>query len=89
MKGDYLCGYYGILSQLYQNKYGGDSLGPGSNNILARIHADTLKESVVKPYLESLKSIWKDKDDGKTFNNILNGWLDLMKFKLFQIFIVK
>jgi hypothetical protein len=75
MKGDSLCGYYGILSQLYLNKIWWLFTCSYSNNEQATIDANTLNESVVKPYLESFKSNWKGKDDGETFNNELNGWL--------------
>jgi hypothetical protein len=72
MKGDCIYGYYGILFQLYPSKYGDDSLCPGSNNQQARIDVNTLKEIVVKPYLQSLKSNWIDKDGGEIFDKLLN-----------------
>jgi hypothetical protein len=39
MRGDSLCGYYTILSQLFPDKYGGNILGPYNNNVEIRIAA--------------------------------------------------
>jgi hypothetical protein len=53
MLGDGLCGYYVILSQLYEG-YSGDTLGPDINNeeinMKARNDALTIKESIVKKF---------------------------------------
>jgi hypothetical protein len=58
--GDGLCGYYGILSQLY-DRYGENTLGPDINNeeirIKAKNDAFTLKESIVKPYLQNYQMV--------------------------------
>jgi hypothetical protein len=48
MKGDDVCGYYSILSQLYPNKYGEYILAPGSNNEKVRsINVNKLKIKIM------------------------------------------
>jgi hypothetical protein len=57
MLGDGLCGYYAILSQLY-DVYSGDTLGPFNNDeeikFKTKNDALSIKENVVKPYLQNL-----------------------------------
>jgi hypothetical protein len=74
--GDSLCGYYPILSQLYV-VYSGDTLGPFNNNeeikFKARNNALSIKENVVKPYLQNLSINWNASNNRETWNNYMNG----------------
>jgi hypothetical protein len=75
---DGLCGYYVILSQLY-DQYGGDTLGALNNDedimIKAKNDVYFLKEKYVKPYLQNLNINWEQSYYGETWDNYLNGWL--------------
>jgi hypothetical protein len=79
MRGDGLCCYYTIFSQVFPKLYRGNILGPFNYNekIMIGVMNDLyhLKENVVKPYLRNININWEASNNKETWDNYLNGWL--------------